>query len=82
MFFILSIIISIIILIGTPKTKVEDKNELLGCRIIGVIFIIIVYRCLVLSWIPVELAMVLFSIGITLIIKPVYKEEQNKWRKY
>ena len=81
MFLILSIILSIVILFS-HRIKTSDKNEVLGARIIGIIIIVITYRCLVLDWIPIELSLIIFSIGITLIIKPkyieTYVEEEKK----
>ena len=81
MFLILSIILSIVILFS-HRIKTSDKNEVLGARIIGIIIIVITYRCLILDWIPIELSLIIFSIGITLIIKPkyieTYVEEEKK----
>ena len=83
MFLILSIILIIVILFS-HRIKTSDKNEVLGSRIIGIIIIVITYRCLVLDWIPIELSLIIFSIGITLIIKPkyieTYVEEEKKWK--
>lgn len=74
MLLIFSIIISIIILFKTPKIKSGDKVGVIGCRFVGAFIVFIVYRLLLLGFIPLILAPIGFVVGIVLILKPCYIE--------
>lgn len=75
---ILSFILCIIIL-SSERVESNDKKEVTGCRIIGILGTLLVYRILYLEWIPIELALVLFALSFYFIIKPKYiKKEISK----